>query len=328
MPVDSKIDAEAARWTVRLSQSALTDAQQAALEAWLAADERHRGALARARAAWLDLDRLAALAGKAHEGQAQPQTLLTPAAAAGPSRRWFLAAGLGSLALAAGGSAWWLLERRGHVYVSDVGEIRRVTLSDGSSMLLNTATRAVVRFSHDLREVELVHGEGIVEVAKDPARPFVVRTGAVAVRAVGTVFAVRALSEDIDVTVTEGVVEVSDTGAVGRVAPQRVAAEQRAVVTASDGIKVQPVSTVQAERRLAWRDGMLEFDGEPLNQAVQEINRHNVRQIVIDDPALGERPVVGIFEARDEGGFARTVAAALSVESTEDDGAIHLRPRD
>jgi len=327
MSADSaKIDAEAARWTVRLSRGGLTSAQQAELDAWLGADDRHRGALARARAAWLDLDRLAALAGKAYERQAQ--TVVTPGDAAEPGRRRFLAAGLGSLALAVGGSTLWLLERRGHVYVSDVGEIRRVTLADGSSMLLNTSTRAVVRFSRALREVELVRGEGIFEVAKDAARPFVVRSGAVLVRAVGTVFAVRALSEDIDVTVTEGVVEVSDGSSTALSTPQRVAAEHRAVVTRTDGIRVQRVSAVQAERRLAWRDGMLEFDGEPLAQAVQEINRHNVRQIVIDDPALGERPVVGIFEASDEGGFARTVATALNAESAEDNAVIHLRPRD
>jgi transmembrane sensor len=324
-PEINRIDAEAAAWAVRLSRGSLSNGQQAELDAWLKADTRHRGALVRSSAAWIDLDRLAALAGRTR--QADSWSRLAQGIGPSPSRRWFLAAGLATTAVAGGGGGWWYLSQRGQVYVSDVGEVRRVTLADGSSMLLNTATRAVVHFKAQLREVELIRGEGLFEVAKEVTRPFIVRAGGVSVRAVGTVFAVRALSEDVDVTVTEGVVEVADTDLPGSAARQRVSADQRAVVTPRQGIKVQAVSAAQAERRLAWRDGMLAFDGEPLFEAVAEINRHNLRKIKIDDPRLGERPVVGIFRASDEEGFARAVAAALNAESSEGDDTIHLRGR-
>jgi transmembrane sensor len=324
MPAENNaIDARASEWAVRLSARPLSGAEQAELDAWLAADTRHQGALARARAVWLDLDRLAALAGKDH---GEPEHPLFPKTAPSSSRRWFLAAGLGAATVTAGAGSWWLWGSR-ETYVTEVGEIRRVTLTDGSSMLLNTATRAVVRFTSSVREIELTRGEGLFEVAKDAARAFIVRTRGVSVRAVGTVFAVRAVSENVDVTVTEGVVEVADTNRSGSAIPQRVLADQRALVTPRHGIKVQAVTEAQAQRRLAWRDGMLVFDGEPLSEAVDEVNRHNVRKITIDDPALAARPVVGIFRASDENGFARTVATALNAESTTDEDVIHLRAR-
>src|SRR6266403_1478445 len=59
------ISERAARWAVRTDSGVLSPEEQRELEAWLAADSRHRGAYVRARAQWVDLDRLAALQGSA-----------------------------------------------------------------------------------------------------------------------------------------------------------------------------------------------------------------------------------------------------------------------
>ena len=48
---------------------------------------------------------------------------------------------------------------------------------------------------------------------------------------------------------------------------------------------------------------MVSFEGESLGTAVAEINRHNRRQIVIDDPSLASVPVVGVFRTTDIEGF-------------------------
>jgi transmembrane sensor len=90
---------------------------------------------------------------------------------------------------------------------------------------------------------------------------------------------------------------------------------------------VRSIPHAEAERRLAWRDGMVSFAGEPLTTAVKEINRHNRRWIVVDDPTLASRPVVGIFRANDPDNFAATVATALGAQSVDQDDAIHLRLR-
>ncbi len=59
----TSIDEQAARWAVRLASEALPAEEQRQLERWLQSDLRHRGALIRARAHWVELDRLAALHG-------------------------------------------------------------------------------------------------------------------------------------------------------------------------------------------------------------------------------------------------------------------------
>lgn len=345
--VSSSIEQIAAEWAVRVASDEMTADDRAELDAWLNADARHQGAFVRAQAAWLGLDRLAAMSAprsdipsaragstaltggaseSAHarpEGNSHPPSAIRSTARTS-SRRFFLAAGLGAVAVTAASGGFWLWHRRGEVYESDIGEIRQVTLSDGSTMHLDSATKAEVRFSESRREIELLQGQGFFEVTKDPARPFIVLARGVSVRAVGTAFTVRAVDQDVAVTVTEGVVEVADE-TPGDSA--RVIADQRAIVSALAGIKVEGLPSAQVERHLAWRDGMLSFDGESLADAVRELNRHSTRHIRIDNSELAGRPVVGIFRAADTEGFARTVAAALGADCTDEADAIHLRLR-
>jgi transmembrane sensor len=323
---DQGVDLQAAEWALRLHGRTLTPDEQAELDRWLAADPRHRGCLLRSRAAWSDLDRLAALAGhrpppdvvtadevNLEHGRTQRST----------TRRWFIAASVIALTLA-GAGAWWSL-RPTNIYVSNVGEIRPVMLADGSSMILNTATQATVHFDETRREIELASGEGLFQVAKDPTRPFIVRAGSVSVRAVGTVFSVRTTNQRVDVTVTEGVVELIEGDGASAGDIRRIAANERAVVTNTRQVEVRSIPHEEAERQLAWRDGMVDFGGEPLAIAVEVINRHNHRHIVVDDAELSARPVVGLFRADDPADFAQTVAAALGAQSVVAEDAIHLR---
>jgi transmembrane sensor len=311
-------DLTAAEWAVRLNERSLTAQEQAELDQWLDADTRHRGALLRARAVWADLDRLAALAVRSES---------TSPSASGPplwrSRRRFIATAASTLLFGVAG-AWWV-QRRDQTYVSKLGQVRRVTLSDGSRMVLNTATEATVRFDKARREVELTAGEGLFQIAKDPARPFIVRAGSVSVRAIGTVFTVRTVDERVDVIVTEGIVDLVDESPPGGRLLRRVAANQHASVMQTRQVEVQSIRHDEADRRLAWRDGMVDFAGETLETAVAEINRHNRRHIVVDDPVLASRPVVGLFRANDPDNFAATVAAALGAQSVGQDDTIHLR---
>lgn len=239
------------------------------------------------------------------------------------SRRRLVTSGVAALFLGAAGT-WWI-NWGDRTYVSRLGQVRRVKLSDGSRMVLNTASEATVRFDKARREIELTTGEGLFQVAKDPVRPFVVRAGFVSVRAVGTVFSVRTASQSVDVAVTEGVVELVDTSTSAGGVIRRIAANERATVMETSQVQVQSMPQAEAERRLAWRDGMVDFAGEPLSAAVEEINRHNHRQIVVDEAAIASRPVVGMFRANDPENFAATVATALGVESVDQGDAIHLR---
>jgi transmembrane sensor len=324
------ISEQAARWAVRADAGSLSPDEQRELDAWLNADPRHRGAYVRARARWVDLDRLAAIHGPASSETAKAET------APSFSRRQMLAASVAAITVVGGGLSWIVLRGGREHYTSGIGEVRRIALEDGSTLMLNTATEVAVQFSKRQRDIRLIRGEALFEVAHDQARPFIVYANDTAVRAVGTAFAVRLESSQVDVTVTEGVVEVTDrTTASGsaqespvsaRAQPQRVAANERVVITHARAAELETIAPAEAIRQLAWREGMVSFDGESLQTAVAEINRHNRRQIVIDDPALAAKPVVGIFRATDLDGFSAAAAEALKARAISDGDVIRLQP--
>jgi transmembrane sensor len=319
----------AARWAVRADAGPFGADEQRELDVWLNADPRHRGAYVRARAQWVDLDRLAALRG--------PASTVTDKIKASPavSRRQLLAASVATITIMGGGLSWFLLRGDRERYTSGVGEVRRIALEDGSTMVLNTATAVTVQFSKRQRDIRLIRGEALFEVAHDKARPFLVHANDIAIRAVGTAFAVRLEAAQVDVTVTEGVVEVADSATAHESGPsappashpeaKRVAANERIVIASARAPEIRPISVAETERQLAWREGMVSFDGESLQTAVAEINRHNRRQIVIDDPTLGAKPVVGIFRATDLDGFSAAAAAALKARAISDGDVIRLK---
>jgi len=317
----NQIDEEASRWAVRLASGPLPVSTAHELEEWMAADPRHHGALIRARAVWVDLDRLAALSRGARNQKTSSEWRQL-------ARPRLVAVSIALLIIAGIGGWMALHAARGKTYFTEIGESRDIKLADGSNMALNTATTAVVRFTGAQREINLTRGEALFEVTKDPARPFIVHAGDLTVRAVGTAFAVRRDEDRVNVTVTEGVVEVTrKDGTKTQEGARRVVANQRAVATEAQPVSVQPIAVEDAERQLAWRGGMVAFDGEPVIDAVKEINRHSVRHIIVEDSTLAQRPVIGIFHANDIDTFADASAIALGAEAVRDGDVIRLRAR-
>jgi transmembrane sensor len=311
----SDVDFEAATWAVRIEKGDLTDAEQQTLEAWLARDPRCVGALVRAQAIWVDLDRVAAEASEAGE----------PVAAPAPRRpvqpRMLAAAASVLLAAVLGYVTYDRFEGR---ISAERGEIRRVTLEDGSSLILNSSSVVQVRYQRGVRQVVLRNGEASFQVAHDTARPFVVQAGDVAVRAVGTSFAVRLQPEEVSVLVDEGTVEVKPPAGV----------EQAQMVTRDETLVVGPGNLQKAHlgeremtRRLAWRDGLLIFDGQRLAEAAVEVNRYAQKPIVIDDKRLADKILVGAFRLGDSKTFADSVVAAYKARLNDRNGALHLAMR-
>lgn len=306
------IEAAAARWLARHDAGPLTDDQAAAFEAWRAADPRRLGAYIRLEAISARLDRASALSGM-------------PVRPAAPWRRWVpVGVGIAAAALLALWPAAGLLRHELAVqrYATDIGEQYRTALADGSLVELNTSTRVAVDLQPDLREVRMRKGEAVFEVAKDRARPFIVRTELADVRAVGTVFSVRTL-DGLEVSVCEGVVEIQKDGKV----LARVGAGETYRLRASGAAVQQAGQTDEIARALSWREGRLVFAGETLAEAVEEVNRYNRVKVEIADPKVAAIQVGGYFRATDPGAFARALERSFPIVASDKGSVIVLSTR-
>jgi transmembrane sensor len=217
----------------------------------------------------------------------------------------------------------------GQSYSTSVGELRTVTLSDGSKVALNARSRIKVKFSDSRRDVELLEGQALFSVAKDAARPFVVRSGNTDVKAVGTQFDVNRKPGGTVVTVFEGRVAVTQSEverastASAAVAVPRVLLSQGDQVTATEHT-IMPAKKANLAAATAWTEGLLMFDSAPLSEVVQEFNRHNLKPMAIMDDRLSEVRISGIFPATGAERLTGFLRERFDIVVQEHDDAIRL----
>jgi transmembrane sensor len=216
------------------------------------------------------------------------------------------------------------------VYATEVGEQKTVILSDGSAILLNTNSEVVVDYNREFRDIRLARGEVEFTVAKNPDLAFRVYAGNERVQALGTAFTVYMQDNKIDVTVTEGRVTLATlsqpalvnvpapdvaSGALNSAVSPGNASKYvetlsalRAGQSASMNIKgasaenqlsaIETVEVIQEQdlaRRLSWREGLLVFAGDPLEDVVREISRYTTVDIEISDPEVRAIKIGGQF---------------------------------
>jgi transmembrane sensor len=194
--------------------------------------------------------------------------------------------------------------------VTATGEIRAIRLADGSRVTLNTASAIDADIGAvGARKVTLRGGEAFFEVAKDPARPFLVHTGKADVRVLGTRFNIRIDVDQSRIAVTEGNVRVALAADPSR-AVDLVRGEEALADTA--GLQKQGADTFEAT---AWQRRQLLFSYVPLRLVVRDLNRYRSAKIYIASGALADNVVSGVFRTDDPEGAVRIMERTMGIDS-------------
>jgi transmembrane sensor len=247
---------EAGLWDTRLRAPDCTDADRARFAQWRDADSSH----------WEAFERLQTIVASLRNemSRADVRALRDAALRVRPRHQWRLsllvAASLATLTIVI--AVWTelpavmsfaplraLVAFAGRIkgsdsaeqYVTAIGQRSTVTLRDGSSVELNAKTRVKVNFTETRRSVELVDGQALFHVAKNPYRPFIVRAGNREIVAIGTAFDVRVDATYLRVTLIEGKVAVS-TQSLLPLSARSVASKLATAPAASGGPDLHPRS--------------------------------------------------------------------------------------
>jgi transmembrane sensor len=334
------IDEAAAEWVVRLGSDQRTHSDEQAFRVWLEESPAHAQAYADCVALWDAVGDMVAT----NEGHKTLKPLRAPVLIGRRiSRRLVLFAGLGSALAVTAGFVGPLLFGGTQTFQTASGEQRRVQLSDGSGVFLNTDTKLRVKFTAPQRLVFLDRGQAFFEVAKDKTRPFRVLAGHNEVRALGTAFEVRRIGEGIQVTLEEGQVAIYrgadsplQTLTADPAPPASPAAEvSKPVAVLSPGQQailepMEPVavSLVDLGKAQAWRYGRMVLDNALLGDVISDLNRYGGVQIVLADPKLAEIRVSGVFHTGRPEDFVNSVTAAFPIRVAHHDaGTIILKAR-
>lgn len=171
------------------------------------------------------------------------------------------------------------------VIVTPQGSRTQLALPDGSMVWLNAGSKISYSqgFGYTVRLVRLI-GEGYFEVAHDEKLPFSVESDNVRVKVLGTKFNFRDYPTDAEATVSlnEGSVSMSTSKNPGD--DKLLKPGQRATVDKRTGlIRVEDYEVANSRQ---WTNGRLLFDGEPLQEIVNTLERSYNVKITISDKNL------------------------------------------
>lgn len=190
-------------------------------------------------------------------------------------------------------------------YTTRIGEQKIFSLSDGSTLTLNTGTVLRVQINDHHRKVILDKGEAFFDVAKDEQRPFSVDLGDKTISVLGTRFNIRKQPESFTMALVEGVVALHNSDKplsatstaipLGGSSKEQINLNPQSQQTIKAGWVVsynQGDQTLLAQqdrdisRRHAWTNGFIPFSGDSLVNLVNELNRYSGKKILIGDSSI------------------------------------------
>ena len=308
---------DAARWLTLLDSDRCNEADRLSFARWLDEDPRHRRAFQELSEVWARLRTLADVKPLLEQPMvhrlpaARPPR---PAAAVAADHRRDWSALAASILVALGFVLHLALGVPTERFSTGTGEVRDVTLADGSTVELNARTTMDVEMDQEGRRVRLSTGDAVFHVAKG-TRPFVVSTDQGSVAALGTSFAVEQEDGGMEVSVLEGRVAVTAAAAGlplteydGKVdfTPRSDAATldagQRLDLTAEHR-RAETIRPEELSRELAWRGGFVVYDDQPLRAVVGDMRRYSKVNIHLADDRLNDVRVSGRFAIGDVSGL-------------------------
>lgn len=334
-PDIANIEEQAGAWIIKLdSETPLSSTQRQAFSEWMSRSPAHRDVIKELAQFWGKMNVLTDLAIPTQLATHQPAGNSWLISFKAP---WARAAYALTITVAIVLGLWTQFAEQNQLaeglYATAVGQQKAITLADGSLVQLNTNSQIRVDFNRENRDIWLLQGEAHFDVAKNPKRPFRVAAGHGRVEAIGTAFGVYLNGNNIDVTVTEGRVELQAIAPIYSDTSTTPMIEQKPLVqiNAGQGVRlknrldnssvaqaspadIEATNPEEIAQRLNWRSGFIVFDGTPLNEVVAEVSRYTLIHIELTDPALHSLKIGGQFKVGEMGAMLESLENNFGIQ--------------
>lgn len=190
------------------------------------------------------------------------------------------------------------------------GKKLALTLEDGTKVLLNSGSTISwpIHFKDTIREVKL-DGEAFFEVQKNPEQPFIVKTGSITTKVLGTSFNVNSAGDRIEVSVQSGRVGVySNTTSTLLTPLEKIEID----VNSQTWLK----SDADTDADFGWREGTLVFKDRTLKDAFKILERWYNVKITYTDSAVQNCRITGKYKKETINTVLYAIAEATGIQYT------------
>lgn len=219
--------------------------------------------------------------------------------------------------LLVGLGAFWFLSQNKYSSLSNTANApKEISLPDGSTVWL--AANSTLEYTTDFKNERSLNleGEAFFEVARDEAHPFIISTPNGEVEVLGTAFNVNTSAESMLVSVDHGRVAVRNENG------DEVELTAGESATSSES----GVSSVETDVNFdAWKTGEFEFEGTPLNEVIEMLNKHYETQVELLSDDKANESFVGSFKSADIKEIIDAISLTCGVDAEYGEDVIRLR---
>jgi len=206
-------------------------------------------------------------------------------------------------------------EKRQTVYqtiTSERGEQVHFRFKDGTKVILNAESKLTYSdtYGDSTRDLQL-EGEAYFKVNHDHPIPFVVYAKSARVEDIGTEFNISAYPEQekTDVVVAKGKVKVST-----RLSPPSVILTEEEGVSVKEGAQALQIVRADLQKTMGWLEDRLLFDGEPLTQIINRLERRYKIEVEVADASLLDKKITASFIDESVENIAILLAESMEVD--------------
>jgi transmembrane sensor len=310
---------QASQFVSILDQRPLNAREKYDLKSWLDESELHRHAFKQTLATWKKLDQLQSLADVIPNkpNNNAKNRVLKFATAAG----FVIFVGLATLSYF-NSTHFNHVENKQTQFAdvsTEIGGLKTINLVDGSTLTANTDSQLTISLTDKKRKVSLDKGEAYFDVAPDESRPFEVVVDNTIVRAVGTAFSVFKNNDTIKVVVTEGIVDIiekNQTRTIEKAEPKARLKVGQQIKIHKEETTIETLPSPALATQHSWKQGMLIFNGEALEEVVAEFSRYNQIKMEFEDEKTKHIRVGGYFNSNDVAAMLSALNDNFGVEVT------------
>lgn len=292
-------------WVIRTDRDDFADWEQ--LTAWLGADPRHAEAYAHLQIR--SSEAATAAANMALTTPASANTIITAAVGRWQLPRLILPLAASLVLMLGVATAWFWHAGTSSVsgvgtvaFAAQPGEVRAVTLADGTKVDMAGGTRLLV--ADGGRNATLERGRATFAVVHDSARPFSVRVSDETVTDVGTLFDIRTRDDGFDLAVGEGMVRVTGEGTP-------------LTVVAGQGIRVRGTSISRVPSGTSavggWLTGRYSYTDATIGEVADDLSSATGAYVSAAPDVAGKHFAGTLSFGKDAATTVKSIAPALGL---------------
>jgi transmembrane sensor len=231
------------------------------------------------------------------------------------------------------------------------GSKSHIVLPDGTSVWLNGDSKISypASFQGEIREVSLT-GEAFFDVAANPRKPFIIHTGSMDVKVLGTVFNVRSYPGEMttETSLLHGLIEVTLNGKEKKkiilkpnekitvlnsdesyqktsLNGSRKAAQEEEDIPLLTITKMHFSAKDSTNPETSWVHNKLSFDNEKMDRVFSKIEQWYNIEIKLEDDSMQLKHFTATFENKSLKDVMEALALALNFTYAEKNGKITIK---